>query len=191
MLDGLDDAYAVDGAMRSALGEVIDGLERMAARYRIGDGHGATYVGAANNCAQDSGQALYGALVSAGELMRTHPEIEAAARERPDGAARLARLQALGPDLRRQLIGSRAKRTDWREHEETLGLSAELPHPVARGLATWQMLLPRKASDTVVRAFLRHGASAWVLRTSQVGGDDPDIEPIAPLTFSSRTPGCV
>ena len=54
---------------------------------------------------------------------------------------------------------------------------------MTRGLATWRMLLPRKASDTVVRAFLRHGASAWVLRASQVGGDDPDIAPIAPMTF--------
>ena len=54
---------------------------------------------------------------------------------------------------------------------------------MTRGLATWRMLLPRKASDTVVRAFLRHGASVWVLRASQVGGHDPDIEPIAPMTF--------
>ncbi|MCU0549723.1 MAG: hypothetical protein MUC48_10285 [Leptolyngbya sp. Prado105] len=33
-------------------------------------------------------------------------------------------------------------------------------------------LLPRKASDTIVKVFLDHGASAWVLRTNQVGGYD-------------------
>ncbi|NJR60988.1 MAG: hypothetical protein HC769_20455 [Cyanobacteria bacterium CRU_2_1] len=40
--------------------------------------------------------------------------------------------------------------------------------------------LPRLASDTIVRTFLKHEASIWVLHTNQIGGDDPDIEPIAP-----------
>ncbi len=51
------------------------------------------------------------------------------------------------------------------------------------GLGSWRTVFPRKASDTVVHRFLKYGASAWVLRTSQVGGHDPDIEPIAPMTF--------
>jgi predicted Abi (CAAX) family protease len=51
------------------------------------------------------------------------------------------------------------------------------------GLGSWRTLLPRKASDTVVKVFLKYGASVWVLRTSQVGGADPDIEPIAPMTL--------
>ena len=63
------------------------------------------------------------------------------------------------------------------EQEETLGLSASALTQLTRGLATWRTLLPRKASDTVIHAFLRHGASAWVLRASQAGGDDPDIAP--------------
>jgi predicted Abi (CAAX) family protease len=44
-------------------------------------------------------------------------------------------------------------------------------------------MLPRLASDTVVKTFLDHGASVWVLRTNQIGGYDPDIEPIAPMTL--------
>jgi predicted Abi (CAAX) family protease len=35
----------------------------------------------------------------------------------------------------------------------------------------------------VVKAFLRHGASALVLRTNQVGGEHPQIAPVAPITF--------
>lgn len=34
----------------------------MAARYRIGDGTGGTFVRPANNCTQDANQALYAAL---------------------------------------------------------------------------------------------------------------------------------
>jgi predicted Abi (CAAX) family protease len=35
----------------------------------------------------------------------------------------------------------------------------------------------------VVRVFLAHGASALVLRSNQVGGEHPEIEPVAPLTL--------
>jgi predicted Abi (CAAX) family protease len=44
-------------------------------------------------------------------------------------------------------------------------------------------MLPRLASDTVLKVFLEHGASALVLRTNQVGGRRPEIEPLAPLTL--------
>jgi predicted Abi (CAAX) family protease len=39
------------------------------------------------------------------------------------------------------------------------------------------------ASDTVIKGLLRHGASALVLRANQLGGDHPEIEPVAPLTL--------
>jgi len=39
------------------------------------------------------------------------------------------------------------------------------------------------ASDTVIKVFLRHGASALVLCANQLGGEHPDIEPVAPLTL--------
>ena len=41
----------------------------------------------------------------------------------------------------------------------------------------------RLAFDTVVGTFLRHGATAWVVGTSQIGGDDPAISPVPPFTF--------
>jgi len=52
-----------------------------------------------------------------------------------------------------------------------------------RGLVSWRTMLPRLASDTIVELFLSQGAAMWVLRTNQVGGFDPDIEPVAPTTF--------
>jgi predicted Abi (CAAX) family protease len=44
-------------------------------------------------------------------------------------------------------------------------------------------MLPRVVSDNVTQAFLRQGGAAWVLRTNQVGGFNPDIEAIAPMTL--------
>ncbi|MEL7068621.1 MAG: hypothetical protein AAGN15_08235 [Cyanobacteria bacterium J06581_3] len=44
----------------------------MMARYRIGDGTGGTYVGPANNCAQDSNQSLCAALRRMETLFETH-----------------------------------------------------------------------------------------------------------------------
>jgi predicted Abi (CAAX) family protease len=42
--DELNDVYQVDGRAHSILDEIEVNLEQMAARYRIGDGRGATYV---------------------------------------------------------------------------------------------------------------------------------------------------
>lgn len=44
------DYETADGWKRSPLDQVIQRLEIMAARYRIGDGTGGTFVGPANNC---------------------------------------------------------------------------------------------------------------------------------------------
>jgi predicted Abi (CAAX) family protease len=53
-------------------------------------------------------------------------------------------------------------------------------------------MLPRKASDTITELCLDHGAALWVLRTNQVGGENPDIEPVAPIhAVTVRLSGCI
>ncbi len=54
--------YIMEGVRPSALRWMESFLMAMTARYRIGDGTGATYVGPANNCSQDSNQALFAAI---------------------------------------------------------------------------------------------------------------------------------
>ena len=180
-LDALIDDYEVEGMHVSALDVVISHLDMMAARYRVADGNGATYVGAANNCAQDANQALYGALRRINDRIESQPDLVDLRTRLPEQAARLDDLARLATDLRRRMGGS--GRADWNYQMPTLGLSESPFTTLLRGLGSWRTLFPRKASDTVVRAFLRHGATVWVLRTSQIGGLDPDIEPIAPMTF--------
>ncbi len=179
--------YTLQGTERSPLLEFSQQLAAMTARYRVGDGTGATYVGPANNCAQDSNQALYAAIAQwMAQVQATDPEALRAweARE-PDQAERLRQLLRLGRSLRQQLLPLGSSRRDWREQAYQLGISLE-DRPVrnlVRGLGSWRAMLPRLASDTVVKTFLAQGASALVLRTNQVGGDRQDIEPLAPLTL--------
>ncbi len=75
------------------------------------------------------------------------------------------------------------RRADWRYGAENLGIAESSLHNLLRGLGTWRTVLPRKTSDTYAQIFLEHGASLWTLCTYQVGGHNPDIEPIPAWTF--------
>jgi len=57
-----------------------------------------------------------------------------------------------------------------------------------KALASWRSLLPRLANDIITMIFLQLGATVWVTQAYQVGGDDPDIEPVAPTDFGIRVP---
>jgi len=178
--------YAVrEGQERSPLDVLIRQLEVMAARYRIGDGSGGTYVGPANNCSQDSNQSLYAALKQMQRSTESIPNIKAWMQQHPHDAQRLFQLKHLGKDLKKHLLPLGSARADWSEESAILGSSLEDDplKTLARGLVSWRTVLPRVASDSITQCFLRQGATAWMLRTNQLGGENPQIEPLAPLTF--------
>jgi predicted Abi (CAAX) family protease len=81
-------------------------------------------------------------------------------------------------------------RADWRSQELTLGQFAEETpkQTLMNTLASWRSLLPRLSSDVITMIFLQLGATVWVTRANQVGGDDPDMEPLAPTDFSIEVP---
>jgi predicted Abi (CAAX) family protease len=177
-LDAFTGTYDLDGELRSPLDGLIDQLQIMMARYRIGDGTGSTFVGPANNCAQDSNQALYAAL-QRGSRAREWTQVN------PDAAPKIKQLIRLGRSLKRDLLPWGTARADWKGHETVLGSSLE-DDPLKQlwmGLVSWRTVLPRVASDAVVQSFLQQGATVLVLRTSQVGGSNPDIDSIAPLSL--------
>lgn len=185
-LDGFTGDYQTqDGGKKSPLDQLIHQLEIMAARYRIGDGTGGTFVGPANNCTQDANQALYAALRQIARAIRSHPNVEEWKQQHPEQLYRLEQLERLGLDLKRLLLPWGTARADWRDRSEVLGSTLE-DNPlqnIIRSLLTWRTILPRLTSDEVTEAFIKQGGSVWVLRTNQVGGIDPDIEPIAPMTL--------
>ena len=77
-LDAFTEGYALPNRTRSALDLLITQLEVMTARYRIGDGAGGTYVGAAHNCSQDSNQALYTALKEVQSIVKANADLQRA-----------------------------------------------------------------------------------------------------------------
>jgi len=158
----------------------------MTARYRIGDGTGGTYVGPANNCAQDSNRALFASLEYISDLFRDYPELKSVLlANNPEKIDYLKKLEKLKKDLKSVLKPFGRPRADWKNNEYNLGSTLE-DKPLLNlwyGLGSWRTMLPRCASDAIVRIFLKYGATVWVLRTNQIGGDDPDIEAIAPVTI--------
>jgi predicted Abi (CAAX) family protease len=172
------------GADAFSLASFMSQLDALAARYRIGDGTGGSYVTPANNCAQDSCRALFTALGRADALATSGQGFSQWAAQHPADAARRARIRELARDLRRSLQPFGAPRRDWTDNEFNVGTTFEDGpfEQVRTALGSWRAIFPRIASNTVVAAFLRNGASGWVLGTDQLG-DRPEIEPVAPFTL--------
>lgn len=185
-LDAFTGDYQTDdGWKRSPLDQLIYQLQVMAARYRIGDGTGGTFVGPAYNCTQDSNQALYAAMRQIVRSLKENPNIEQWKQQHPDQSYRLEELEQFSKDLKRLLLPWGTARADWKNQAEVLGSTIE-DRPLSkirRSLLSWRTILPRLTSDEVTEAILKRNGSALVLRTNQVGGNDPDIEPIAPMTL--------
>ncbi|MEL6494148.1 MAG: hypothetical protein AAFQ41_03370 [Cyanobacteria bacterium J06623_7] len=182
-LDVLDE-YNFDGLRRFPLNALAYQLDRMMARYRTGDGTGATFVGGANSCVQDSCQALYQAInMTLAEIDR-NPQIKTwiAANPHHLQTERLQRLVSLNQAIENRLITWQTRR-DWEDPFQSLIGTRLADRPVTtivNALTSWRSLLPRLANDSLAKIFLEHGASLWLLQTYQVGGRDEDIEPIAP-----------
>jgi len=182
-LDALTGCYNINGIKASPLNLIIRQLEAMTARYRIGDGTGGTYVGAANNCAQDSNQALYISIKQIQNNLQNNQElIENWLKNSPEQAQRFNQLVKVGKALKLEMLPFGNPRPDWENNRYTLGISLE-DQPIKNlitGLGSWRTMFPRLASDRIVEIFLQEPSLVWVLRTNQVGGSDPDIEPVAP-----------
>ncbi|MCU0546151.1 MAG: CAAX protease [Oscillatoriaceae cyanobacterium Prado104] len=183
-LEAYTKAYQIGSIAVSPLELMTRHLQVMTARYRTGDGTGGTFVGPANNCSQDSNQALFASIRTTDRILR-NPEVLQLLSQEPDLELRFKTLLALLKDLEETLEPLGGPRSDWEKNEYNLGSSLE-DNPLQNlwtGIGSWRTMLPRKASDAIVHEFLKYGASVWVLRTNQIGGNDPDIEPIAPLTL--------
>ncbi|MBF2001009.1 MAG: CAAX protease [Synechococcales cyanobacterium M58_A2018_015] len=190
-LDAFTDYYDINGSRRSPLDTMLTYLEVMTARYRIGDGTGGTYVNAVHNCTQDSNQAFFYSLRQVEKAVRAqqnrsqHRRNDQLASQGDHVGQSFEQLMRFQKALKLKLQPIGGVRKQWEKNEFDLGNSIE-DHPLRTlimGLGSWRTILPRLASDTVVHTFLRHNATIWVLRTNQIGGYDPDIEPVVPMTL--------
>ena len=102
---------------------------------------------------------------------------------------------ALARDLRRALAPYGVIRSDWQSNAETLaGVNARGNELATRsgliaGIFSWRTMMPRWGQDDIALIFLNNGADLWFLRTNQVGGFDPTIEPIPPTALFGLIPG--
>ena len=67
------------------------------------------------------------------------------------------------------------------------GIDSELKKSFFAGIVnsikaamSYRTMLPRRTQDAIAKILLKQGSFLWIIRTNQVGGFDPDIEPIAP-----------
>jgi predicted Abi (CAAX) family protease len=188
-LDSVCCDYDFDGIKLSPLSELNQQLDIMMARYRSGDGTGASLVTPATSCVQDSSQAIYATIKKITSEVESNPQIQDWLKANPTDAQtqRFDQLVALGQSLEKVLIPLGIVRPDWRKNAKLAGIDCNLkPSPFAaitnpiKALISYRTMLPRRTQDEIAKILLKQGAFLWVIRTNQVGGFDPDIEPIAP-----------
>lgn len=197
-LDVIED-YDFGGVQISPLQELSRQLQVINARYRIGDGGGAAIVTPATSCVQDSNQALFSTIQQVRKTVATNPEIQAWLTSHPQDptTVRFQRLTILGDEVEQQLMPLGIVRDDWRSNSEALSgtesksysfrhTSTKATDNLTAAITSWRTILPRQTQDELSLLFLKHGAQLWILQTNQVGGDDPDILPIAPTKAFGR-----
>lgn len=184
--------YDFDGVKLSPLKEFIEELREMTARYRVGDGTGASLVTPALSCAQDSSQALYSTIHDIQRFVELNPIISEWLQKHPyDKQSRYFKgLISLGKTLEKQLIPFGIVRRDWQKNAKDLfGTNKKNNNIITTGikmLRSWRTILPRRVQDETAKIFLQQGAIEWVLRTNQVGGFDDTIAPLAPTTILGK-----
>jgi predicted Abi (CAAX) family protease len=183
--------YDFDGIKLSPMAEFTRQLDIMAARYRTGDGDGASLVSPASSCVQDSNQALFITIERIEKEVESHPHIQDWLHHHPNDpqSQRFQQLVQLGRSLEENLVPLGIVHLDWRQSAARVagtGTDDNLVIALIRGLTSWRTMIPRRALDEIAKIWLKHGASLWVLRTNQVGGFNPDITPLAPTSLFGR-----
>lgn len=197
-LPALSHTYTLGDLTFSPLAELERQLAVMMARYRTGDGTGASIVTPAQSCVQDSSQALYETIrVLRNQVSHSPTAMDWLANHPDDPQTVLFQdLVALGQRLQGQLVPLGMVRPDWRDNASLLtgiagmDAAATLDTEVSgyfanettwlNNLLSWRTVIPRVAYDNMAAIFLGQGADLWFLGTYQVGGADPTLLPLAP-----------
>ncbi|ODT62323.1 hypothetical protein ABS71_15900 [bacterium SCN 62-11] len=157
-----------DGSKGSVPSDMLEQrLEEIMARYRSGHGDGSSQVTAAQNCSQDSSQALYAAgsdwkkAIADGKL---NPGLETVANEL---ASHLTPLFGLAP----------------REWQKTANNEKVGQHTFRWILAfkSPKTILPRKNFEALADMALDKGRPVMLVKTDVLGADNPETIPSAPF----------
>ncbi|MEL6461315.1 MAG: abortive infection protein [Cyanobacteria bacterium J06621_15] len=184
--------YDFDGVRLSPLTEFIEEQREITARYRVGNGTGASIITPTASCVQDSNQALYATIYDIQNLVKSNPKINQWLQKHPNDKQTQSfnELIALGNKLEKQLVPLGIVRRDWKNNVKDLfgtnNKNDNIITTAIKMLKSWRTVFPKRAQDETTKIFLKQGATAWVLRTNQVGGFDYTIAPVAPTTLISK-----
>ncbi|MGF1494059.1 MAG: abortive infection protein [Microcoleaceae cyanobacterium] len=185
--------YQFGNVTLSPLKNLMAVLQVMTARYRTGDGTGMSWVTPVTSCVQDSNQGLYMSLEAIKTQYETNPEIQRWLERNPNDpqTLRFQKLLGLLQDLVDFLAPRGVIRPDWKENAEFLAGTTDRDgfvreQDLGNAVLSSESVLPREGYDNVSKIFLQNGARLWFLRANQVGGDDPDIFPMAPTRALGR-----
>lgn len=185
-LPALTRTYDLGGVRFRPLDGMVTELEAMTARYRTGMGTGAAVVTPANSCVQDSSKALFFALMKLEERVTGDPAVKRVVDEHPDDpqVVDYGALLALADETERYLSPLGITRRDWRNQADDLAAVSACPGgmfgAVFCGLASYNTIFPRRASDLFTESMIRSGAGGVVLRTNDIVGEMPGIFPLSP-----------
>ncbi|MEB3217597.1 MAG: CPBP family intramembrane glutamate endopeptidase [Nostocales cyanobacterium 94392] len=181
--------YDFDGVKLSPLTEFIEELREITARYRVGDGTGASLITPTASCVQDSNQALYSTIYDIQRFVESSPKIREWLQNHPKDKQTqyFNDLISLGNSLEKQLVPLGIVRRDWQKNAKDLfgtnNKNDNIIITAIKMLRSWRTVLPKRAQDETAKIFLKQQAVEWVLRTNQVGGFDDTILPVAPTTI--------
>lgn len=197
-LDEIED-YDFGGTRISPLQELSRQLQVINARYRLGDGSGAAVVTPATSCVQDSNQALFATIQQVRKQVASNSAIQAWLVSHPQDPTtiRFQHLIELADELEQQLTPLGIVRADWKSNSEALSGTAPQSHTfrhtstkttenLSAAITSWRTILPRQTQDELSLLFLNHGGQLWILQTNQVGGNNPEIFPVAPTKAFGR-----
>jgi predicted Abi (CAAX) family protease len=179
---GLTETYTSNLGDWNPLDTIRDNLEAITARYRVGDGSGATFATAAYSCSQDASQAMFDAITEIEDRILEDPAPVVALTMDPAQATRLQDLMGIQHDIKDKMSFLWKTRKDWKDDPQVYGKGFDdgAIRNFLTGLGSFRMMLPPVAYRSTMDVLLKYNAEAFVLRTNQVGGWDPEIAPVAP-----------
>lgn len=186
--------FSFGGAMDiSVMDSIRLELAVMAARFRIGDGLGATFVTATSSCVQDSNQALYDGLWV---IRHRILDNKAAVKFLKDPKNRYSedvksfmKLNSFYFRFVLRFVKLSRFRTDWSPHEEkairankynTMPIFGVNPTDLLKAFASGEFVVPRWLYDNLSVFMSQRGADSLILHSAQIGGEAPEIYPTAP-----------
>lgn len=164
-------------------------LDEMMARYRTGSGTGASVVTPAASCVQDSNQAVLNATARlADRLDDADVQPWMIAHGDDPNVLRFQELVKVA-EAYRSHMGEQHLLSSLAGTDSALPAAHRDPDQSSKlyhaywGATHWRTSLPRRGHDEALRIFAGLGRPMVALQSFQIGGDMPDIKPVAPTSL--------